>query len=170
MLTAKKASCNKPWRRIPHTTNCYRLRAPYNIKNLLHRQPLCKPPFLMLCSLFSTAQRDWNSFLLLLLKCACEGSQAKVKSQHQESQVAINIKRKQNFAQRFLCPKEQAQSSCQVSACRAGLTPQIKALYHLLSIYNLFHLIPSMNFVTSCCILDSFFFVIYVARLLASSS
>lgn len=87
----KKASCNVPQRRTPQTTNCYRLMAPYNIKTLLHRQPLCKPSFLTLCSLFSTGQLDWNIILLLLLKCSWEGSWSKVKSQHQVSQAAINI-------------------------------------------------------------------------------
>lgn len=85
----QKASCNVP-QRTPCTTNCYRLMAPFNTKNLLHRHPLCNPSFPMLCA--PTAQLHWNVFLLLLLTYAWEGSWSKVKSWHQARRVAISIK------------------------------------------------------------------------------
>lgn len=56
----QKASCSVP-QRTPHTTNCYRLMAPFNTKNLLHRHPLCNPSFPMLCSHCSVALKRFSA-------------------------------------------------------------------------------------------------------------
>lgn len=158
--------------KTPQTTNCYRLMSPCYRKILLHAQSLSKASFLMLCSLFSAGQLDWNIFLLLLWKhSGFWGKNHDLRWNLGISQAQWPLTRQgEDLAQRFQCPKEPAPISCQVSARRAGLTLEINTLYHLLNIYTLFHLIPSMNLVTSYCILACSISMIYGAHLLASTS
>lgn len=142
-----------------------KISSPQTASVLTHCLDVLFPAFYDLVQLIHLPAPPIKRFLIFWGR-----SQSKVKSWHQESPLAVNIKGGKIIPEGCSTQKKPVHSSCQVSACRAGLITYINTLYRLLNIYNLFHLIPSMNFVTTYCILACSVFMIYGASLLASLS